>query len=144
IGYREVTAPALELAAADSVEVELRMATDAVPLAPLTVTARAHLAPRQLRVLEFEARRKRGFGDFLTAEDIRRVNPFRTTDLLKGMSGVKVDDRRVGSMAGRDGQRCIPVYYIDGIMIERLDGEIDEFVPAGTVRAVEVYRRASA
>lgn len=53
-----------------------------------------------------------------------------------------MDDRRVATMSGRGGSRCLPTCYIDGIMIERV-AEIDELVPAGTVHAVEIHRRAS-
>ena len=59
---------------------------DAVTLDPITVLAEG-VAPK---LSEFEERRSRGFGAFLTKKDFEEWNPTVATDVLRRMRGVRV------------------------------------------------------
>jgi hypothetical protein len=94
IGYFATTSPAFEVQEGDSVALELRLATDAVLLAPLEITARRRsISP----VLDgFLHRKQRGFGHYFTAEDIARRNAFLISDMLVTLPGVRVGSGQRG------------------------------------------------
>jgi hypothetical protein len=88
---------------------------------------------------EFWARRARGFGKFVTRDDIERRGGMRFTDLVRAVPSV-----RVLHMHGRSELRftqsrirdCPPQYWVDGIPIQH--GSADEFTP-DNVEAIELY-----
>ena len=88
----------------------------------------------------FWERRSRGFGYFLTRDEIEKRDAHEFTDLARMAPNVQVgtrNGRRVirftRSATGRD---CPPQYVVDGMKIE--NGSPDEFTPQD-VEAVEFY-----
>ena len=92
---------------------------------------------------DFWARRSRGFGKFVTRDEIERKGASRFVDVVRSVSSVSIMTYRgrpeirfrggaVGSMA-RD---CPPQYWMDGIPLER--GSADEISP-DNVEAIELY-----
>lgn len=155
IGYQPVTAPPVDLIADEPLDVELRMATSAVPLAPLTITAeRSPLLSLRLENRGFYDRRSTwgkdglGFGHFLDGEDIDKRIAFHITDLLRGMPGVHVTGSgrsyavRLRSVTGMAGGRCIPTVYLDGMPISAND--LNDLVSPSDLTGVEVYPGISA
>jgi hypothetical protein len=92
---------------------------------------------------EFWARRSRGFGKFVTRDEIQQKGASRFVDVVRSVSGVQIMTHRgrqeirfrgagVGSMT-RD---CPPQYWLDGIPL--MNGSAEEFSP-DNVEAIELY-----
>lgn len=147
LGYRASTSSPITVTPSDSVEVELRLSTGAVVLAPLTVVAASHQVMRDHQLAGFEWRRTRQpFGRYLGPEEIERLRPFHASDVLQNIGWVRVDgtfDRVVTlPMRGtsRGSGRCVPNLYVDGHRVRLGDGfTVDGLVSGSSVAAVEVY-----
>ena len=87
----------------------------------------------------FWDRRSRGFGSFITRDEIEKRDPHDFVDLVRMVPSIQVQSRngrkvvRLGRGTNRD---CPPQYWVDGLRIE--GASPDEFVPQD-VEAVEVY-----
>ena len=91
----------------------------------------------------FESRKARGFGTFITREQIEKKNPRMTTDLFRTVSGVKllrengtptVVSTRLGTMA-----YCPVRYFIDGASYPLYGQSIDTMIQVVDIGAIEVY-----
>ncbi|HVT40224.1 MAG TPA: carboxypeptidase regulatory-like domain-containing protein [Gemmatimonadaceae bacterium] len=108
------------------------------------------------RMAEFWNRRAGGLGAFITRADIERRKPYRPSDLLRTVSGVRVTgdnalDRPVIQMgrtsvqpstrggAAQLGGRCVVNYYVDGSWVSPGTFHIDDISPS-SIEAMEVYR----
>jgi hypothetical protein len=120
----------------DSIVVTL--AAMVVELPSVTALARHDSISRHV-LAEFWARRARGFGRFITRDEIEERGAMHFVDLVRTVPGALVQNAR-----GRQEIRfsrsvirdCPPQYWVDGIPIER--GSADEFTP-DNVEAVELY-----
>lgn len=143
IGYETVTSPPIDMVAGDTLVVELRMATEAVVLAPLTITASSRRSPWDRTLDEFYERQRRGWGRFIGPAEIERLRPVTVTQLLHGYPGIRIRYGRgmQSTVLMRTGRgNCAPTIYVDG---HRMPGnDIDQWVTGSAVRAVEVYSRA--
>lgn len=102
---------------------------------------RARLADPRMRA--FESRRQSGLGRYQGPEEIEAILPIRVGDILRTMAGIRIENER-----GREFIRmrngvdfCTPDIWIDGMRMfgGNHDGDLDGFLFAGDVRAVEVY-----
>jgi hypothetical protein len=91
----------------------------------------------------FEMRKARGFGTFITREQIEKKNPRVTTDLFRTVAGVKllrengtptVVSTRLGTMA-----YCPVRYFIDGASYPLYGQSIDTMIQVADIGAIEVY-----
>jgi hypothetical protein len=91
----------------------------------------------------FEMRKSRGFGTFITREQIQKKNPRVTTDLFRTVSGIKllresgtptVVSTRLGSTA-----YCPVRYYIDGASYPLYGQSIDTMIQVADIGAIEIY-----
>jgi hypothetical protein len=170
IGYRTATSPRFEVQPDDSIGFELRLDTEAVLLAPLEITARSR---RTSPVLDgFLHRRERGFGHYITREDIERRNAFYLSDILTTVPGVRVSStqrggrgRNVSMARALPGEGDCPVQvFVDGFhmnprvltMVEESAFEpshatfrtdhgfvLDDVLSPASVVGIEVYRGVS-
>jgi hypothetical protein len=110
-----------------------------VDLAPVVVEAAS--TEYALSLAGFYARRGKGFGRFITAEDIERRRPRNLSTMLAG-SGVVMRCVRSVCYPTRlaSGRRCIVSVFMDGMKVEQYD--IDA-IPPEDVLGVEVYRQGS-
>ncbi|MCU0636338.1 MAG: TonB-dependent receptor plug domain-containing protein [Gemmatimonadaceae bacterium] len=99
---------------------------------------------------EFEARRKAGFGSFVTRAEIEKRNPSQTWQMLFGVPGLQVDTRtgRPRSLYPGSLGACEPIYFVDGARFADVGGNPRPpgplaFIPPTEVEALEVYPRAS-
>lgn len=155
LGYREVTTEFLPFGDGTLFVVEVRLATEAVPLAPLTVVARS--GQRRSPVLtEFDRRAESGIGSYFTRRDIERIRPGLVSDLLARVPGVRLESsggsnrRRTVTMsrsaAGPGGGPCPVQIFMDGRLLTRGgagDIAIDDLVSPGSVNGIEIYRGLS-
>lgn len=149
-GYRSVRSRPLSLAPDDTVQVELRVATNAVLLAPLTVVAASARTVGDERLEGFEWRRRTKVnGRFLGPDEIRRLNPFNATDAVLHVPFVRVSGsgyyrwlllrKRHGIEANHF---CNANIYIDGALVRGLDPStmmLDQLISARSLAAIEVY-----
>ncbi|MEO6525842.1 MAG: TonB-dependent receptor plug domain-containing protein [Gemmatimonadaceae bacterium] len=120
----------------DSVVVTLVAVVTELP--SMTATARHDSISRRV-LAEFWARRARGFGRFITRDEIEQRGSVNFVDLMRRMPGAMVQNQRGLQEVrfGRSGLRdCQPQYWVDGIPIER--GSAGEFTP-NNLEAIELY-----
>ncbi|MBK7907803.1 MAG: TonB family protein [Gemmatimonadetes bacterium] len=87
----------------------------------------------------FYRRRASGNGRFLTEDQIARRNARRMSDLLRGIPGFRVDQRRTGMSALRvRGSVAGPAVWLDGVPMSARDVDLDGIDPR-TLAAMEVY-----
>jgi hypothetical protein len=141
IGYRTFLAEVV-VGEREMVEVELRMAEEAILLEPLIVTARREI---QLGTLDefydrMERNRQRGVGQFLTREDFENSPAASTTLQLAMVPGLFLEVvpsqlSGYGIMMRSRGDYCAPDYYLDGLLTSS-----DRLPPMEDIEGVEVYR----
>ena len=99
---------------------------------------------------EFLDAKKRGFGYFLDREQIERRNPFRTSDLLRAIPGVNIQQGNTGSgtsitmrgVASVVGN-CQPAVVVDGMRFMGDAGEIDVLSNPSDIQGMAIYRGPS-
>jgi hypothetical protein len=124
----------------DSVDVVLIAVAHALA-AVVAEDSRDSLSRRVLA--EFWQRRARGFGKFVTRDEIERKGASRFVDVVRSVSSVSImsyrgrpEIRFRGAAIGSMTRDCPPQYWIDGIPLER--GSADEISPEN-VEAIELY-----
>ena len=121
-------------------EVELRMAEEAIPLEPLLVVARREV--RQGTLDEFYDRmprmKRKGRGWFMTREEIERSGAASLSFVLVRAPGVFLQPTGRSGHAvqmRRPGEFCTPVLYVDGMPASYTQTPVME-----DVEGIEVYR----
>jgi hypothetical protein len=116
---------------------------------PVLVTARRNAS---LDRVGFNQRRKSSSGYFVGPEQIQRMHPLRLTDILRRVPGLRVSyggpineevvsSSRGGSLSGGD---CVQYYVDDMPWMAAWPGDVNSFVNASEVVAVEVYNGPTA
>jgi outer membrane receptor for ferrienterochelin and colicins len=133
---------ALELGEGELRDIRVLLAPVAMTLDSVAVTAEP--APTVEKAYGgFEMRKSRGFGTFITREQIEKKNPRVTTDLFRTVSGVKllresgtptVVSTRLGTTA-----YCPVRYFIDGASYQLYGQSIDTMIQVADIGAIEVY-----
>ena len=138
--YTAIDSVSLTVGSGERLEVEFRMGSSPIALEPLIVRARADEG-----VSGFRDRLERGgFGRFVGREEIDRRRPIRTSELLRAMAGVRVEQRGAGTsyivMRGSGTQPCLPDFFVDGMRMPQMaDGGIDGLLTPAGLEGVEVY-----
>lgn len=136
----------VRVGAGETIDVELRLGREVIPLDPLIVMARS-TGP----FAEFEERRRRGSsGRFFTRSQIEARGVGRTSDLLRGVPGVTLapirgrPHRVLVRMQGSLGV-CEPALWIDGVQVPQMpESTLDEMLSPGSIEGVEIYNSFSA
>jgi hypothetical protein len=151
IGYQPVQETLLIDGSGRTYLVELRLATQAIALEPITVTvaARRHISGDLAQVYDRIAEiRKWGFGTAFDRDDIEQRNPARISYLLEGIPSVRFERIRgvpylVSTRASSGvGGPCIMTVYVDGqvyVSRTRGGGDINRMLQVSSIEAVEVY-----
>jgi hypothetical protein len=150
LGYQGYTTEPLDMGRDETVVVELRLGTQAVPVEPVVVTARRRPDSRYLA--EFEARRDDPgqHGYFIDRDAIERRPVASPAMLVQGLPNVYVRNVEpfgaqliyLPSQRAGGSRECLAHLFVDGV---RLQGgtTLDDVVPAANVAAVEVYPRVA-
>ena len=155
VGYREATGQ-LGLSADSLVEVEMRLAAASVVMEPVTVVTRStrDVSP----VLRgFYDRMQRGFGRYITREEIEARHAVYVADVLRHIPNLRGTAGRMGGSNGgfthgSSGDRCTMVFFLDGLQLNQpaiagrytqRDFSIDDYVSAEEVEGIEIYRGES-
>jgi hypothetical protein len=154
--YASVDSVPLTLDSGETVELEVRLGRQAVPLDPIVVTARS-----EARLAGFHERmRQPSRGQYVTRDQIDARPGARTTDLLRELPGVVVTSVGRGgadqptafgtpdptapratrlAMRGNAGL-CLPAIYVDGMQVRQWeDTSIDDFIRPEMLEGVEAY-----
>lgn len=89
IGYRPTSA-VIDVAAQDTARLSYTLEQVVTELSPVTVTER----PTSLKLADFLARKKLGFGQFMTQEQIHAQNAVFSTELFRRFTGINVSPNR--------------------------------------------------
>jgi hypothetical protein len=96
---------------------------------------------------QFEERRKRGFGHFITRREIEDRHPLLLSDMMRRVPGTMLTPAAGGrsvlrfSRALIGGTRdCPPQYWLDGVMVYGFN--IDDIMPSD-IEGIELYSGAS-
>ncbi|MGH7605247.1 MAG: carboxypeptidase regulatory-like domain-containing protein [Gemmatimonadaceae bacterium] len=131
---------AVDLSSRQERKVIIKLPEFRVMLDPVLIEARR---TAELNKIGFNQRRKMGFGYFVTPDQLEKVRPAWVTDILKTVPGMRVLNGPHGDFvfsARTVGSACMK-YFIDDIPYSELEpGDVNSFVAAGEVMAVEVYQ----
>jgi hypothetical protein len=130
-----------EVAVGSGRRLDLSILLDAkvVDLAPIVVEAAA--SDYALSLAGFYARRDRGFGRFVTRDDIDRRRPANLSMMLTG-TGVLMRCVRTHCTPVRvsSGRRCAVSVFLDGLKVDNYNIDM---IPPEDVLGVEVYRQGA-
>jgi hypothetical protein len=127
----------------ETLEVEVQLAPDPLPLDPLVVAIRSKV----LETNGFYRRREQGLsGTLFVREDIEERNPARLTDLFHSIPGVRVAQRDGvagpvvtvprGKLLDGGTESCYPPIWLDGIVTSILDMDV---INPDHIEGMEVY-----
>jgi hypothetical protein len=141
IGY-EPSRTEISLEAGETSRVTLLLSPTVLRVADLTVEVRRDRRSRKLA--GFLERRAKGFGMFFSPRDIQNRSPRLTSDLLRGLPGVRVtriEHGRAQVFVGRGARAdCPPAVYLDGVYQSGLQ---PDDIPREDLGAMELYRGAT-
>ena len=147
LGFRPAE-KTVDLGATDAKELNFELEAVAEKLDSIIIAGRG----ANPRMTEFWNRRSAGVGAFVTREDIDRRRPYRPSDLLRTISGVRVgkDDLNgqpriaMGRSPGAQvlGATCDVNYYMDGNWMAPGTFHLDDLSSA-EIEAIEIYRGPS-
>ena len=107
------------------------------------VTVKATTGQRERWMAEFEERKSRGLGVFVTRQQIAARNTTRLSDVLRdhrGITVVRLSNGKYGvrfaTFGGTRGAGCLPDLWLDGVRARGMEAD-DIF--ASTVEAMELY-----
>jgi hypothetical protein len=141
IGFAAIEAEAI-LREEEAIEVEIRMAEEAIPLEPILVVARREIKHGTLdQFYDRMARNKqRGKGHFLTREQIEARRGLELGLILQTIPGVWAQGRDhypvLANPSARGGVFCTPEFFLDGMPMLSGFRNLDYLDMEG----IEVYR----
>lgn len=145
IGYRTTTSDSVRVEQRQTVQVEIKLSTGDVELAPLTVTAKTEPPhSRQLDQEGFYDRERMGFGKFLTQYEIQQKQPLETSEVFRGVPGVGLvpaGGTHYNLVITRGGDNCSPRVMVDNMAVDQQD--MDSLVKPQDIAGIEVYRGPS-
>jgi TonB family protein len=136
LGYRPASVD-VPVAPGGDTEVIVALAPTAEQLSPVQVRARSE--PYDSRLAGFNARKSKHVGYFVTREQLDRMSSARFIDAIREMPGVSVRTLRGGVVTvSLRGQRCSPLFYMDGF--PATSGAMDlDMIDLASVEGIEVY-----
>lgn len=145
----------------------MQVALAVAPVALPGIEATGVRALRTRLLLSFYARASTGTGQYITRDQIERLNPREVSDLFKMVPGMVVQSAYTGDRLRMEGgsvsggategrgrnsrvagrardAECPVLYFLDGTPLEVQDGVIDAEVDPVEVEGIEIYRRGTA
>lgn len=113
-----------------------------VPLSLEPVHVRGTRAAAAGPFREFEERKARGFGYFLTRREIEARRPARSTDLFRSVPNMQLGRDEGMPVVRIRGRRCDPLVWIDRVPLVGGFPDLDA-IPPKAIEAVEIYSGVS-
>jgi hypothetical protein len=136
VGYVALSTT-VEVAGPDTVRPSFSLEPITNTLDTVVVTAQARLQ----RMTEFEDRRHRGLGKFITADDIDKRHAKVLGEILRPVLGVEIIDRG-GRQYAYSSRGCPLSIYLDGMRVA--EGNLSELPSPGEIAGIEIYTSATA
>jgi len=95
LGYLVTETGTFDVAPGEEITITVRMGVDALPLEPLRVEVHTPI-PLAPQLVDFHARRRTGFGRFITREDIEGRPNATVAELLRSVAGVRLSETGIG------------------------------------------------
>jgi len=130
----------LDLTTGEIRDIRVLLSPVAMMIDSVAVTAAA--PPFEIAYGGFETRKARGFGTFITREDIEKKRSRVPSDLFRTISGVKIirDNGSPTIVSNRLGNLTCPLrVFVDGNHYPLYGQSIDALVQIADIGAVEVY-----
>jgi Carboxypeptidase regulatory-like domain/TonB-dependent Receptor Plug Domain len=131
---------AVDLTSREPQKVTIKLPKFVADLAPVVVNARSTAA---LDKVGFTQRQKSGMGFYIGPDQLQNQRPQYLTDILRGVPSLRVSSTSTGDVVTSSrgvGGGCIQ-YFVDDMPWQSASpGDINDFVNANEVRAVEVYQ----
>jgi hypothetical protein len=140
VGFAELTIP-VTVSIASPATIAVTLPPMVPTLAKVDINAAALAAAYQRT--GFDARRKNGWGQFLTSDQIQARGGGSATSLLAGMVGVRLVSTGKGTrvVSSRSVGRSCTSFFVDGQFAYRGVNDDDEGLPQGIdIIGVEVYQ----
>ncbi len=143
IGYQPMRV-VVDLGAAESTTADITL--EALVATVDTVRVRGDRVSSQM--VEFEKRRRSGFGSFIDENQLASRSPIFMADIFRGLAGISIANGqsaqgRVLMRGGSGGGTCAPAVFLNGMNVPVPDGNLDAILNSQEVMAVEVYPRTS-
>ncbi|MBA3467077.1 MAG: carboxypeptidase regulatory-like domain-containing protein [Gemmatimonadaceae bacterium] len=146
LGYGAASVP-VDLVGREPKRVTIDLPKYVPMMDPVFVSARRN---RSLDQVGFNERKRSGGGRYVTREEIERSNPTYLSDILRRVSGLKVeyeDGREVirssRGTTGFSSEACVQ-YYVDDMPWQSMTpGDVNDYVTVGEVMGIEVYTDAT-
>lgn len=138
LGYGAETVP-VDLSSREPKRVTIRLPKHVAVIDPVVVTAKRVAS---LDKLGFTQRKKSGQGYYLDPDQIQRMRPTFLTDIFRQVPGLRVSYSPQGDVvSGTRGTSSCVQYFVDDMPWQSaMPGDVNNFVNAGEVVAVEVYQ----
>ena len=139
LGFGAETVP-VDLTSRQAQRVTVKLPKFVAMLDPVVVKARSQGA---LEKVGFDQRQKSGMGYYLGPDQLKNMNPNYLTDILRRVPSLRVQsspDGDVVSSSRGTGSGCVQYYVDDMPWMSASPGDINNFVNANEVVAVEVYQ----
>jgi len=148
VGYRP-TSGIVDVPPSDTVRLSYTLEPIATTLPIVTVTEK----PFSVRMGEFLARKRAGFGEFMTQEEIEAKNTVYTTELFRAFKTINVSPNRASvltewyAVSHREGANpalgaCPMAVFLDNVALPT-PFNLDLLPPPKDIGAIEVYSGAS-
>ncbi len=126
----------IEMPAASTVNVHLRLLPAGVELKPMLVEGK-RVSPALAKTGFYDRQRQGLAGVFFDPAEFERRALVQTTDILRGVPNVTVSKSSTNTYVYGRGQKCMDV-YIDGVPVGR-EFDLSRNMPVEWVKAMEVY-----
>jgi len=131
----------VDIAVGDTADVEIELGVVAQQLTAVIVQS----DPERMHQMDaFEARRKQGFGYFITRSQIENRHPLLLSDMVRLIPGAVLTPSYNGRTTLRFARvtraNCPPQFFVDGMQVYGFS--IDD-MPPGDVEGVELYAGAA-
>lgn len=134
IGYAPISS-AIHIAEGDTLRPSFTLRQVATALDTLVVSERSAGS----RLSEFEARRRLGFGHFITDAEIQKRNVVYVADLIRTIPSVAIEDRRLFTQVAVNTRSGCPFrVFLDGVALPQSTNLADLPGPR-EVAGIEVY-----
>ncbi|HEX6748834.1 MAG TPA: TonB-dependent receptor plug domain-containing protein [Longimicrobium sp.] len=144
VGYAGTLSDRVQIDYLDSVSVIFHIATEAVALEPVEVSASTRQPPAWLAGY-YQRLRANRYGRFITRDRIEASHASRTTDLLRRVAGLSMRPTRGTGYAIRGRGGCEPLVFIDGVQVSMYGATatVDDLVQPTDLEGVEIYEAST-
>ncbi|HEV2131556.1 MAG TPA: Plug domain-containing protein [Longimicrobiaceae bacterium] len=130
----------------ETLDLELLLASRAVPLSGVAVAVQAANRNRWLESRGFYDRQRKASGTFITRDAIEKRPASDLIEIFRGVRGFNLQPSRRGPgyflVSNRDTRGCLPLVFLDGVELKRLPGDRTDVIYAVSpehVEAIDAY-----